>query len=85
MVEAGVKKIVFSSTAAVYGEPEKQPIEEHDRLNPTNPYGDSKLAFERALLAFERAYQMRFASLRYFNAAGASEKCGELHHPETSS
>ncbi|MFN2412139.1 MAG: UDP-glucose 4-epimerase GalE, partial [Pyrinomonadaceae bacterium] len=83
MVSADVGKIVFSSTAAVYGEPEKQPIEESDRLNPTNPYGDTKLHFERALASFERAHGIRFASLRYFNAAGASERCGELHDPET--
>ena len=83
MLEAGVKKIVFSSTAAVYGEPEKQPVEEIDKLAPTNPYGDTKLAFERALAAYERAHEIRYASLRYFNAAGASERCGEMHDPET--
>ena len=83
MKDAGVSKIVFSSTAAVYGEPEKQPIEEHDRLNPTNPYGESKLAFERALRWYENAYGIRYATLRYFNAAGASERCGEIHDPET--
>ena len=78
-----VSKIVFSSTAAVYGEPEKQPIEESDRTAPTNPYGDTKLAFEHALKGYEHAYGIRYASLRYFNAAGASEMCGELHDPET--
>lgn len=83
MRDSGVSKIVFSSTAAVYGEPEKQPIEEHDRTAPTNPYGDTKLAFEHALKGYERAYGMRYASLRYFNAAGASERCGEIHDPET--
>jgi len=83
MRDSGVSKIVFSSTAAVYGEPEKQPIEESDRTAPTNPYGDTKLAFEHALKGYERAYGIRFASLRYFNAAGASERCGELHDPET--
>ena len=83
MREAGVSRIVFSSTAAVYGEPEKQPIEEMDRLNPTNPYGETKLAYERALSWYEKAYGIRYASLRYFNAAGASERCGELHDPET--
>lgn len=83
MREAGVSRTVFSSTAAVYGEPEKQPIEETDRLHPTNPYGETKLAFERALAWYERAYKMRYASLRYFNAAGASERCGEIHDPET--
>lgn len=83
MRECDVKKLVFSSTAAVYGEPEKQPVEETDRLAPTNPYGETKLAFENALRWYENAYGLHYASLRYFNAAGASEKCGELHDPET--
>lgn len=83
MRAAGVKKLVFSSTAAVYGEPEKQPISEGDRLRPTNPYGESKLAFERALKDYEHAYGIRYATLRYFNAAGATERCGEVHDPET--
>lgn len=83
MLAADVKKLVFSSTAAVYGEPQKQPIEETDPTAPTNPYGESKLAFENVLKWFETAYTLRFASLRYFNAAGASEKCGERHNPET--
>lgn len=83
MIDSEVKKLVFSSTAAVYGEPEKQPIEETDRLAPTNPYGESKLAFENALGWYEKAYDLKFASLRYFNAAGASEHCGEMHEPET--
>jgi UDP-glucose 4-epimerase len=78
-----VKKIVFSSTAAVYGEPEKQPITETDRLAPTNPYGETKLAFENALRWYEKAYDLKYASLRYFNAAGASQNCGEQHEPET--
>jgi len=83
MKECGVKKLIFSSTAAVYGEPEKQPIEETARLQPTNPYGETKLAFEKALHWFDQAHGIKYASLRYFNAAGASEKCGELHDPET--
>jgi UDP-glucose 4-epimerase len=78
-----VKKIVFSSTAAVYGEPEKQPIVESDPTNPTNTYGETKLAFERAMHWNEGAYGLRYASLRYFNAAGATEQCGEDHDPET--
>ena len=78
-----VRKLVFSSTAAVYGEPEKQPIEEIDPTNPTNPYGETKLAFERALNWYENAYGLRYASLRYFNAAGASSQFGEWHDPET--
>jgi len=83
MRECGVSKLVFSSTAATYGEPEKQPIEESDRTAPTNPYGDTKLAFEHALKAYDAAYGIKYVSLRYFNAAGASEKCGEIHDPET--
>ena len=83
MRDCGLGKIVFSSTAAVYGEPEKQPIEETDPTNPTNPYGETKLAFERALHWYENAYGLRYASLRYFNAAGATERCGEWHDPET--
>ncbi len=83
MRDSGVKRIVFSSTAATYGEPEAQPIFESAPTNPTNPYGESKLAFERAMNWYERAYGLRYASLRYFNAAGASEKCGEDHDPES--
>jgi UDP-glucose 4-epimerase len=83
MREADVRRIVFSSTAAVYGEPIKQPIEETDPTAPGNPYGEAKLAFERALHWYERAYGLRYVSLRYFNAAGATEKRGECHHPET--
>jgi UDP-glucose 4-epimerase len=83
MNEASVKKIVFSSTAAVYGEPKKQPIKETDKTQPTNPYGETKLAFEQALKWYERAYGIHYASLRYFNAAGASEQFGERHDPET--
>jgi UDP-glucose 4-epimerase len=83
MDAAGVKRLVFSSTAAVYGEPEKQPIEETDSTNPTNPYGETKLVFEQALRLYEQTGRIRYASLRYFNAAGATERCGEWHHPET--
>jgi UDP-glucose 4-epimerase len=83
MRDCGVKRIVFSSTAATYGEPEAQPIFESAPTNPTNPYGESKLAFEKAMHWYEQAYALRYASLRYFNAAGASEKCGEDHDPET--
>lgn len=83
MKDTGVKRLVFSSTAAVYGEPEKQPIEETDPANPTNPYGATKLAFERALHWYEQAHGIHYASLRYFNAAGATECCGEWHDPET--
>ena len=83
MRDCGVSQLVFSSTAATYGEPEKQPIEETDPTQPTNPYGESKLAFERALSWYEPAYGLRYASLRYFNAAGASHQFGEQHDPET--
>jgi UDP-glucose 4-epimerase len=83
MRATNVSRLVFSSTAAVYGEPLKQPIEEDDPTKPTNPYGQSKLAFEGALHWYGPAYNLRFASLRYFNAAGATERCGEMHEPET--
>ena len=84
-LEAGVTKIIFSSTCAVYGEPAKVPIEENIPRQPVNPYGVSKLFFEQALEAYDRAYEFRYASLRYFNAAGADEsgEIGELHDPET--
>jgi UDP-glucose 4-epimerase len=83
MREAGVTRLVFSSTAAVYGEPIKQPIEESDPTGPTNTYGETKLAFERALHWYSQAYNFRYVALRYFNAAGATEHCGENHDPET--
>jgi UDP-glucose 4-epimerase len=67
----------------VYGEPVKQPIEESDPTVPTNPYGETKLAFEHALRWYGNAYGLHHVSLRYFNAAGASDRCGELHDPET--
>ncbi len=84
-LDAGVKKIIFSSTCAVYGEPAKVPIEENTPRQPVNPYGVSKMFFEQALEAYDRAYGFRYASLRYFNAAGADEsgEIGELHDPET--
>jgi UDP-glucose 4-epimerase len=83
MCKTGVMQLVFSSTAAVYGEPVKQPIEECDPTGPTNTYGETKLAFERALHWYSRAYNFKYVSLRYFNAAGATERCGEYHDPET--
>ena len=83
MREAGTKSIVFSSTCAVYGMPATVPIEETTSTNPVNPYGESKLAFERALHWYHDAHGFRAISLRYFNAAGATERCGERHDPET--
>lgn len=78
-----VKRLVFSSTCATYGEPDELPITESAGNHPTNPYGESKLAFERALPWYEGAYGLHYVSLRYFNAAGASQRCGEWHNPET--
>ena len=83
MRSAGVKQMVFSSTAAVYGEPEQQPITETTRRSPTNPYGRSKLIFEEAMRCYQQTSGLQFATLRYFNAAGASERFGEVHAPET--
>jgi UDP-glucose 4-epimerase len=82
---AGVRRVVFSSTAAVYGSPKSQPIAESNEKAPINPYGASKLAFEHALEGFERAFGMRWAALRYFNAAGAHHRghLVEAHDPET--
>jgi UDP-glucose 4-epimerase len=83
MRRAGVTRLVFSSTAAVYGEPLKQPIDEDDPTHPTNPYGETKLALERALRWYAGAYGFSSVSLRYFNAAGATFQNGERHDPET--
>jgi UDP-glucose 4-epimerase len=83
IVAAGVRRLVFSSSAAVYGEPSGSPITEEFALCPTNVYGETKLAFERALHWYERAYGIRHACLRYFNAAGATAANGEQHDPET--
>ena len=85
MRAAGVDLIVFSSTAAVYGEPEKYPIEEDFKLQPTNVYGRTKLIIEGMLSDYSMAYNIRYVSLRYFNAAGASldGHIGEDHNPET--
>jgi UDP-glucose 4-epimerase len=83
MCEVGVDRLVFSSSAAVYGEPVHQPVVETDQTEPTSPYGETKLAFERALRWYAEAYRLRSVSLRYFNAAGATRACGEQHDPET--
>jgi len=82
MRSSGVSQIVFSSTCAVYGEPQRLPIAETDPLLPTSPYGETKLVLERALQWYRRAYGLRFVSLRYFNAAGATTRHGERHDPE---
>ncbi len=83
MSDCGVKNIVFSSTAAVYGEPSQQPIEENDPTDPTNPYGETKLTFEKMLQWYSQIHGLQYTSLRYFNAAGATEMNGEDHDPET--
>jgi UDP-glucose 4-epimerase len=88
MLECGVSRLVFSSTAAVYGEPESVPIDEDARLLPTNAYGESKLLVEKMLAWFNRIHGLRYASLRYFNVAGAAVgpaglTRGEAHTPET--
>jgi UDP-glucose 4-epimerase len=88
MLKCGIKRFVFSSTAAVYGEPESVPILEDARLAPTNPYGHSKYLVEQMLSWFNRIHGLRYASLRYFNVAGAPEgpdgiTRGEAHQPES--
>ena len=85
MVEHGIDKIVFSSTAATYGEPESIPILETDRTLPTNCYGETKLSMEKMFKWTSKAYNLRYVSLRYFNACGAhpNGKIGEAHNPET--
>lgn len=85
MQAAEVENIVFSSTAATYGEPESVPIKESDKTEPTNPYGETKLAMEKMMKWFDTAYGMKYVALRYFNAAGASKdmSIGERHNPET--
>ena len=85
MIRHDVKRFVFSSSAAVYGEPEYTPIDEGHPLNPTSPYGETKLWVEKMLAACEKAYGMNTISLRYFNAAGADETgtIGERHEPES--
>lgn len=83
LLKAGVKKIVFSSTCATYGQPERVPITEDTPQRPTNPYGESKLMLETVLRWYERLYGLQPVFLRYFNACGASRKYGEDHDPET--
>lgn len=85
MLEAGVKKIVFSSTAATYGEPEYIPIDEKHPQNPINPYGQTKLMIEKIMDDYDKAYGLKSVRLRYFNVAGADSqgRVGEWHEPET--
>src|SRR5690242_1912684 len=83
MLAAGVRKFIFSSTAALYGEPKRIPIHEDDELRPTNAYGESKLLVERMLAWFHRIHGLRYASLRYFNASGSNGRSGERHDPES--
>jgi UDP-glucose-4-epimerase GalE len=83
MLDLGVKYIVYSSTCATYGIPEKLPLLEEHPQRPVNPYGESKLFIERVLHWYEKAYGLRYVALRYFNAAGASGQLGESHDPET--
>lgn len=85
MVENNINKIVFSSTAAVYGKPDKTPILEEDKTNPLNTYGETKLSMEKMFKWIDNAHNIKYVSLRYFNACGAhkSSKIGEAHSPET--
>jgi UDP-glucose 4-epimerase len=83
LIKNGAKNFIFSSTCATYGEPQYVPIDEKHPQNPVNPYGWSKFMVERVLADYDTAYDLKFVALRYFNACGASEKCGEHHDPET--
>jgi len=83
MISAGIGKIIFSSTCAIFGPPERVPIDETMAMRPINPYGESKLAFEKILRWYGEIHGLKFVSLRYFNAAGASAKFGEDHRVET--
>jgi UDP-glucose 4-epimerase len=83
MLARSVGRVVFSSTASVYGQPERLPVDEGAALRPTSPYGDTKLFIETVLNRYDAAYGLRYAALRYFNAAGASTRFGEDHRPET--
>jgi UDP-glucose 4-epimerase len=83
LLKNDVKKFIFSSTCATYGEPQYVPIDEKHPQHPVNPYGWSKFMVERVLADYDKAYELKFVALRYFNACGASERCGEDHNPET--
>lgn len=82
-VAGGVKTLIFSSTAATFGQPESVPIKESDRQVPINPYGESKLCFEKVLKWYYEIFGLRYVALRYFNAAGATDRYGEDHRPES--
>src|SRR3989344_920797 len=83
MVEAKVNKLIFSSSAGVYGNPVSVPIKETDPTNPTNPYGQSKLMVEQMLNWYDKIHQLKSIAIRYFNAAGADKDLGETHQPES--
>jgi UDP-glucose 4-epimerase len=83
LISAGIRRVVFSSTCATYGEPQRIPIDEAHPQQPTNPYGWSKLFIERIMSDYDRAYELKFVALRYFNASGAAPERGEHHDPET--
>jgi UDP-glucose 4-epimerase len=83
MIQANVPRLIFSSTCAIFGPPDRVPIDETTPTRPINPYGESKLAFEKILRWYDQIHGLKFVSLRYFNAAGASEKFGEDHRVET--
>lgn len=83
LMDRGVKKFVFSSTCATYGEPQYVPIDEKHPQRPTNPYGWTKFMIERVLESYDLAYGLKYVALRYFNACGAAGNCGEDHDPET--
>ena len=83
LIKNDIKKFIFSSTCATYGEPQYVPIDEKHPQFPTSPYGWSKFMVERALIDYDAAYELKYVAPRYFNACGATEKCGEHHDPET--
>jgi len=83
MIAAGVRRMVFSSTCAIFGPPDRLPIDETASPRPISPYGESKLTFEKLLRWYDEIYGVKFVCLRYFNASGATEKFGEDHRPET--
>jgi UDP-glucose 4-epimerase len=83
LLESGVRQMVLSSSCATYGDPPQVPIPENTPQSPTNPYGWTKMIFERVLESYDHAYGLKFVGLRYFNAAGATVNCGEQHEPES--